>query len=125
MSQPDEQWTSAEFKKMFGDKTYDEVTPRDFVTVAAPLLVPPPNVRDWTFGGWALIPWIWQDGNGADEGRYRLKRDANGLFADNDIADIIQKAMMAPAAAFGARGTPEWLRVIGAQRRIITASQLI
>jgi hypothetical protein len=44
----------------------------------------------------------------------RLKRGADGTFADGDIARTLIDAMVEPAAAFGARGTPEWMRVVGA-----------
>jgi linoleate 10R-lipoxygenase len=40
-----------------------------------------------------------------------LKR-TNGRFADADLARILQNATAAPANAFGARGTPEVLRVV-------------
>lgn len=42
---------------------------------------------------------------------HSLKR-TNGRFADEDLARIIQDATAAPAGAFGARGTPEVLRVV-------------
>jgi linoleate 10R-lipoxygenase len=51
-------------------------------------------------------------------GAGRLQRGADGAFADDDIARIIVDAMVEPAAAFGARGTPEWMRVVGALRSL-------
>ena len=36
----------------------------------------------------------------------------NGRFADADLARILQNATAAPARAFGARATPEVLRVV-------------
>jgi hypothetical protein len=42
---------------------------------------------------------------------HSLKR-TNGRFADADLARILQNATAAPAGAFGARGTPEVLRVV-------------
>ncbi len=36
----------------------------------------------------------------------------NGRFADADLARILQNATSAPACAFGARRTPEVLRVV-------------
>jgi linoleate 10R-lipoxygenase len=45
---------------------------------------------------------------------HRLERvgGIHGPFKDDDLADILQKATLAPAAAFKARGSPEWMRVI-------------
>jgi len=42
----------------------------------------------------------------------RLKRDKSNRFKDEDLANILQSATEAPAAAFKARGIPESLRVI-------------
>lgn len=42
---------------------------------------------------------------------HSLKR-TNGRFADSDLARILQNATAAPAGAFGARATPEVLRVV-------------
>jgi linoleate 10R-lipoxygenase len=36
----------------------------------------------------------------------------DGVFRDDDLAKILQDATMAPACAFKARGSPEWMRVI-------------
>ncbi len=36
----------------------------------------------------------------------------NGRFADSDLARVLQNATAASAHAFGARGTPEVLRVV-------------
>ncbi len=43
---------------------------------------------------------------------HRLKRGDNGRFDDGDLATILQDATKNRAAAFGARGVPEVLRVI-------------
>ena len=42
---------------------------------------------------------------------HSLKR-TNGRFADADLARILQDATATSARAFGARGTPEVLRVV-------------
>jgi hypothetical protein len=38
--------------------------------------------------------------------------DETGVFADADIANVLQNATQTIAASFQARGTPEWMRVI-------------
>jgi hypothetical protein len=43
---------------------------------------------------------------------YSITREADGRFSDADLAKILQDATHASAADFGARGTPEVLRVI-------------
>jgi hypothetical protein len=43
---------------------------------------------------------------------YSINREADGRFCDADLAKILQDATDAPAADFGARGTPEVLRII-------------
>jgi hypothetical protein len=43
---------------------------------------------------------------------FRMTRDANGRFNDDEIAGILQDATNAYAGAFRARGTPEVLRVV-------------
>lgn len=72
---------------------------------------PGPDVKLWTFGGsvmlffffilqWKpLIPFL------------SLER-TNGRFADADLSRILQNATATSAGAFGARGTPEVLRVV-------------
>lgn len=41
-----------------------------------------------------------------------LKRDAQGRFNDNDIANILQTATETPAGAYRARGHPAVLRAV-------------
>ncbi|THX77860.1 linoleate diol synthase [Aureobasidium pullulans] len=48
--------------------------------------------RDWTFGG--------------------LKRKADGMFDDVDLAEIIKDCIESPAHAFGAHGTPASLKIV-------------
>lgn len=49
---------------------------------------------------------------GVDLGTDSLKRDAQGRFNDNDIADILQTATETPAGAYRARGHPAVLRAV-------------
>ena len=48
--------------------------------------------RDWTFGG--------------------LKRKADGMFDDVDLAEIVKDCIESPAHAFGANGTPASLKIV-------------
>lgn len=43
---------------------------------------------------------------------FRLKRGSDGRFNDDELAKILLDSTEARAGAFGARGTPEVLRVI-------------
>ena len=71
---------------------------------------PGSDVKQWSFGGSVMLLF-----GSTMEVTYAfphsLKR-TNGRFADADLARIIQNATAAPAGAFGARGTPEVLRVV-------------
>ena len=73
-------------------------------------LIPDSDVKKRTFGGQAYNKNI-NTFNGTDP-LFRLTRDSNGRFKDEDLAKLIQNAIESPAGAFGARGTPESLRII-------------
>ncbi|KAF8907810.1 heme peroxidase [Mucidula mucida] len=92
LSKADTEWTNNEFKALLGDVKPSQVTPTDFHKAIRGAIAPPPDYRKWTFGG--------------------LKRGDNGRFDDGDLATILQDATKNRAAAFGARGVPEVLRVI-------------
>ncbi|KAH9175686.1 heme peroxidase [Lactarius sanguifluus] len=92
VSEPDEEWTEKLFAESMKGVDMKTVSVKDFTANARRAMNPGPDVKKWTFGG--------------------LKRSANGRFADADLARILQNATAAPAHAFGARGTPEVLRVV-------------
>ncbi|THH03482.1 hypothetical protein EW145_g6221 [Phellinidium pouzarii] len=87
----DEQWITQMFGKFFGDKSPEDVTPQDFRKAAVKAAVQQPDCDHWTFGN--------------------LKRQANGYFADADLARFLQDATSHPASAFKARGTPSVMRL--------------
>ncbi|THH14008.1 hypothetical protein EW146_g6268 [Bondarzewia mesenterica] len=92
VSEQDTKWTEEEFSRMFQGKDPAAITVPEFIGAARKYMNPGDNVQEWTFDG--------------------LKRDANGRFADADLARILQNATAASSSAFKARGTPEVLRVI-------------
>jgi len=76
-------------------------------------MIPPKDPRVWTFKEYVTCllifsffqrPFFYF--------LYSLKRDDKGRFNDADLAKILQDATEWRASAFGARGTPEVLRVI-------------
>jgi linoleate 10R-lipoxygenase len=92
LSAQDETWTEGEFNKFFKGKNPNDVTIEDFKNAAHEFMIPPEDPRVWTFKD--------------------LKRDGKGRFNDADLAKILQDATEWRAREFGARGTPEVLRVI-------------
>lgn len=92
LSAQDEKWTEGEFNKLFKGKNPNDVTIEDFKNAAHEFMIPPKDPRVWTFKD--------------------LKRDNKGRFNDADLAQILQDATEWRAGAYGARGTPEVLRVI-------------
>jgi len=91
VSQPDVEWTEKLFAESMPGVDMRTVSVREFAANAQRAMKPGPDVKEWTFGS--------------------LKR-TNGRFADSDLARILQNATAAPAGAFGARATPEVLRVV-------------
>ncbi|KAF4610183.1 hypothetical protein D9613_010597 [Agrocybe pediades] len=93
LSEPDTKWVEDVFGGLFDGEgtTPEKATPKQFMEAAHKHLIPPKDVRQWTFGG--------------------LKR-VNGRFRDDDLANIIQNATETRAGAFGARGIPEVMKVI-------------
>ncbi|KAI5116947.1 hypothetical protein M0805_003675 [Coniferiporia weirii] len=87
----DEKWIEKMFSGFFGDKDPEQLTPRDFAAAATRAEAMEPDCGHWTFGG--------------------LKRQANGSFADADLARVLQDSTSHPAATFGARGTPPVMRL--------------
>ncbi|TFK65597.1 linoleate diol synthase [Pluteus cervinus] len=90
-SQPDEQWVQEGFKNIFKGKDPTTVTVDDFKAAAATIQVMEPDVSQWTFG--------------------KIKRNPDGSFKDEDLANILQDATDHPAGAFRARGTPAIMRI--------------
>jgi hypothetical protein len=91
VSQPDVEWTENLFAESMKGVDMKTVSVADFAAKVHRAMKPDPDIEKWTFGG--------------------LKR-TNGRFADSDLARILQNATAAPAGAFGARATPEVLRVV-------------
>jgi prostaglandin-endoperoxide synthase 2 len=91
ISEPDVAFTEKLFAESMKGVDMKTVSVNDFAMNARRAMNPGPDVKQWTFGG--------------------LKR-TNGRFADADLARILQNATAASASAFGARGTPEVLRVV-------------
>ncbi|KZW00109.1 hypothetical protein EXIGLDRAFT_696716 [Exidia glandulosa HHB12029] len=94
VSQSDEAWTEGIFKKIFGDKKpFSEITPEDFIMAMRKMKEhEDPDMSTWTIG--------------------RLQRGPDDRYNDDGLARILQDACENPAAAFGARGTPEVLRIV-------------
>ncbi|KAI0051062.1 heme peroxidase [Auriscalpium vulgare] len=92
LSQEDTTWTEEVFSELFEGKDPSTISVDDFKEAAHKYMIPDPDVTKWSFA--------------------KLKRDANGRFANADLARILQNATESPASAFKARGTPEVLRVI-------------
>lgn len=90
-SEPDERWIGKVFEKFFEGKKPEEVTPMDFGKGAVKAQKMMPDIEHWTFGG--------------------LQRAEDGRFKDEDLARVLLDATTAPAAAFGARGTPAIMRL--------------
>lgn len=92
LSAEDTKWTEERFTKLFDGKDPKDVNINDFRRAAHMHMIPPADVRDWTFAG--------------------LKRGANGMFSDDDLANTLQNATEWRASAFKARGTPAAMRII-------------
>lgn len=73
-------------------------------------MIPPKDPRDWTFKEYVTCPLIFSFFQQIFS--LSLKRDDKGRFNDADLANILQDATEWRAGSFGARGTPEVLRVI-------------
>ncbi|MCV2423659.1 hypothetical protein LNV47_24045 [Paucibacter sp. DJ4R-1] len=98
-SEADEKWTSDIFNKVFTKKS-SELELSDFYDALGRLrsgnvdesLRVDPDPRKRNFGG--------------------IKRGANGRFSDTDLAKILHNATESGACRYGARGTPDVLRII-------------
>ncbi|KAL5536114.1 hypothetical protein ACEPAF_4219 [Sanghuangporus sanghuang] len=89
----DIKWTENEFQTLFNGKALTEVTLEDFKEAAVRAFSSQePDPKKRTFAG--------------------LKRQADGSFADDDLAGILHDATEKCAGAYRARGTPEALRII-------------
>ncbi|EPQ51552.1 heme peroxidase [Gloeophyllum trabeum ATCC 11539] len=91
-SQIDEQWTEQAFKKFWPGKNFQDITIDDFKNVAVNQLRAAGDPKKWPIGD--------------------LQRNSDGRFDDAQLAQILQNATEHPASAFGARRTPEVLRII-------------
>lgn len=90
-SRGDQMWQDNLFKKIFPDKTHDDITIRDFAQARVKLEGSKPDITDWTFGG--------------------IERQEDGTFKDADLARILHNATADPAGAFRARGIPPSMRL--------------
>ncbi|KAJ3859653.1 linoleate diol synthase [Lentinula novae-zelandiae] len=90
-SQEDEQWTLQKLQQIFPDKPIEDLTAMDFVIGAKKAMAQLPDLSHWTFGD--------------------LKRQEDGSFRDEDLANLLKNATEHPAGAFRARGTPECMRL--------------
>ncbi|KAF8761291.1 Linoleate diol synthase [Rhizoctonia solani] len=88
----DEQWTEGVFRKIFGDKPFEQITPGEFAKASALVASAEPDKAKWEFGG--------------------MKRGSDGRFNDAELAQTIINATSHVASAFKARGTPPVLRVV-------------
>ncbi|GJJ14696.1 hypothetical protein Clacol_008963 [Clathrus columnatus] len=96
-SEKEEKWLDEFSKRVFPNKSYDEITVEQFgPAVARELLGQGMDPRKWTFGG-----------------HDRLSRDpTTGRLSDKDLAETLQDATDDMAQAFRARGIPAVFRVI-------------
>ncbi|KAJ6553669.1 heme peroxidase [Mycena sp. CBHHK59/15] len=92
LSKQDTEWTENLFKKLFDGQDFSTITIDDFRNVAHKKMIPPKDVKTWTFND--------------------LKRGPDGRFNDDDLATILQNSTSWRAGAYRARGIPEVLRVI-------------
>ncbi|KAH0828618.1 heme peroxidase [Lanmaoa asiatica] len=88
----DEKCLNELFGELFKDRNPTTVTAKEFRKVVREKIVPTGNVKTWTFGG--------------------LQRGSDGLFADQDLARVLQDATERRAGAFRARGCPPVMRVV-------------
>ncbi|KAG9311348.1 heme peroxidase [Chiua virens] len=88
----DEIWLNGMFNKLFPGANPKTMTPKDLGTLLREKVVPPRDVKTWTFGG--------------------LERGPDGRFADQDLARILQDGTERRAGAFRARGCPAVMRAI-------------
>ncbi|TFK47330.1 heme peroxidase [Heliocybe sulcata] len=91
-SQVDQAWTEKRFGDMWPGKSFEDITVDDFKNVAIKELRKAGDPRKWPLGD--------------------IQRNADGLFDDAQLAELLQNATAASASAFGARNTPEVLRII-------------
>ena len=72
---------------------------------------PTKDVRKWVFNGYiSFSPELVTVSHCTLT--HSLEREADGRFKDSDLANILHNSTAERAAAFGARGIPEVLRVI-------------
>ncbi|KAJ3920728.1 linoleate diol synthase [Lentinula edodes] len=90
-SQEDEQWTLQKLQQIFPDKSIENLTAMDFVIGAKKAMAQLPDLSHWAIGD--------------------LKRQEDGSFRDEDLANLLKNATEHPAGAFRARGTPECMRL--------------
>ncbi|KAG8943980.1 hypothetical protein FRC03_002213, partial [Tulasnella sp. 419] len=102
ISSVDEKWTEEQFRWLFREKAWDEITIDDYKAAVARM-----SVKKKDESG-KEIPdqphkWVFE----------RLKRDpSTNQFPDAELARILQEATLNPACAFGARNTPHVMRII-------------
>lgn len=92
LSEQDTAWTESVFNEIFEGNDLSKITIRDFKEAAHKHLIPPKDVKAWTFN--------------------KLKRNGDGRFKDEDLAKILHDSTSRRAGAFKAKGIPEVLRVI-------------
>ncbi|TFK65591.1 linoleate diol synthase [Pluteus cervinus] len=87
----DEKWVHQVFDQIFDGKDPEAVSVTDFKMAARKIQAMQPDIHHWTFGN--------------------LKRQEDGSFRDEDLANILHNATEHPAGAFRARGTPSVMRL--------------
>lgn len=90
-SAQDEKWVEGVFTNLFEGKPADDLTVKDFYTVAKKIKESEPDIQHWTFGG--------------------MSRQENGFFKDEDLATYLHNATEHAAGSFGARHTPHIMRL--------------
>jgi linoleate 10R-lipoxygenase len=88
-SAEDEKWVELSLAKIFEGKNPETLTVDDFKTAAQKIKSSEPDIHHWTFGA--------------------MQRH-DGVFKDEELANVLHNATEHPAGAFRARGTPSCMR---------------
>lgn len=91
ISESDEAWISQEISRILKGRDPSTVPLEEYKKILRTIR-PTGSPKSWTFGG--------------------LERNADGSFADADLAKVLMDATEAYASAYKARGTPEALRFV-------------
>ena len=86
------------------------MTTKEFREVIREKMVPPGNIKIWTFDG--CVPRSTCSSSFPDPAATRLERGPDGRFADEDLARLLRDATERRAGAFRARGCPPVMRLV-------------